>query len=362
MFSILNSQKNPLFKFSYKRIIILFILAISIYFFIPKLVGFKEGLKLLRDVKPIYLVLGILGEAISYTGAALLLRLVIKKMKYHNLSFLDLIRMGTIGAFAIHFFPVSGAGEATINYYLLRAKEVSAGDALFVFIIRSIFFYIAFFLIFALGLIIIPIHPHLTFNQKVVSIILFIIVVSFTLWVKHMYQRKDRFWSAGYKILGTINFFSQKIFKKRAFGPETCEIIISDIFDGFRDFSRDRQKWLPGTSFGMIYWLGDMLCLFFSLMAFGYVVNPGVLIFAYCVATLAGLISFIPGGIGIVEGTMSLTLIGLGVPSTVAVFAVLLYRLLSFWLIMPVGFVSFFTLQGEISFNNRKKREKEMVQ
>lgn len=348
MFESLNPKNHVLLKFSYKRLIILILVALGIYFLIPKLVGFKEGVKLIKQVKPIYLFLCILAEVISYTGAAFLLKLVLKKLKY-QLRFLDLIRMGTIGAFAIHFFPVSGVGGAAVNYYFLRAKKISQGDALFVFIIRSIFLYVAFFVLFALGLAVIPIHPQLSINQKIVSLILFVVVISMTLWTRHLYRNKDKFWSVGYKFLGTINWLSEKIFKKPIFSPETCEIVVSGIHDGFRTFSKKREDWFPATGWSAVYWVGDMLCLFFALLAFGYLVHPGVLIFAYCLATLIALLSFIPGGVGILEATLGLTLISLGVPVSVAFFSVLLYRFFSFWLLMPVGFVSFLTLQSEIA-------------
>ena len=351
MINSLKVSNHKIIKFSYKRLIILILVAIGIYFLIPKLVGVKEEMKLLSQVKLIYIVLGILGEVISYTAAAFLLRLVIIRLKYH-LRFKDLIRMSTVGTFALHFFPISGAGESTVNYYLLRAQKVSSGDALFVFIIRGIFLYLAFFLLFAAGLIITPIHPNLTLNQKIISIVLFVVIIFTTFWVRYLYHNKDRFWSVGYKFLGTINYLSRKLFKKSVFSAETVEIIISDIYEGFHKFSQKREDWLPAIGWGTIYWLADMLCLFFSLLAFGYLVHPGVLIFAYCLATLLGLVSFIPGGVGVVEGTMSLTLISLGVPAGLALFAVLLFRLLSFWLIMPVGLVSFLTLQAEISNNN----------
>ena len=353
MLNSLKISNHKILKFSYKRLIILILVALGIYFLIPKLVGVKEEVKLLSQVKPIYIFLGVMGEVISYTAAAFLLRLVINRLKY-NLKFRDLVRISTVGTFALHFFPISGAGEATINYYLLRAKKVSSGDALFVFIIRGIFLYLAFFLLFAIGLIITPIHPNLTLNQKIISIILFAVIIFMTFWVRYLYHNHDRFWSVGYKFLGTINFLSRKLFKKALFSAETVEIIVSDIYAGFRKFSQKREDWLPAIGWGSIYWLADMSCLFFSLLAFGYLIHPGVLIFAYCLATLLGLASFIPGGVGVVEGTMSLTLISLGIPASLALFAVLLFRLLSFWLIMLVGLVSFLTIQAEIYADNKK--------
>jgi uncharacterized protein (TIRG00374 family) len=346
-------QNHKILKFSYKRLIILILVAIGIYFLIPRLIGFKQGLDLIHKVKPIYIIIGILGQVVSYSGATLLLKLILKKLKY-KLKFLELFRISSIGAFAIHFFPLGGAGEAAFNYYIFTNKDVSAGDILFMFIIRSIITYLGFFVVFALGLIIAPTHTYLTFNQKIISIILFVIIVVMTLWVRYLFRHREKFWSVGRKILNFVNWIGRTFARKRWFTPEKIDIAIKDLHDGFNVFSKENRKdWYPATGFAAIYWIGDMFTLYFSLLAFGYLINPGVLIFAYCIATLAGLLSFIPGGLGVIEGVMSLTLISLGVKADIAVYSVLLYRLISFWLLMPVGFVSFLTLQKEISDDSK---------
>jgi len=353
MIENLSVKNQKIFKFSYTRLIILILVALGIYLLIPKLVGLKEGIKLLHQVKAIYIILGILGQLISYTGAAWLLKLILKRLHY-RLKFSELIRISSIGAFAIHFFPLAGAGEAAINYYILRNKDVSAGDTLFTFIIRSLLTYLGFFLFFALGLLITPIHPHLTINQKIVSIILFIMIVSMTFWVRYLFQHREKFWRAGRGLLRAIDWLSRKILRKKVFTQEKIELVVSDVYEGFRVFSQKKGDWLPATGYAAIYWLGDIWTLFFALLAFGYLINPGIMIVAYCLATLAGLLSFIPGGLGVLEGVMSLTLISMGVPATIALFSVLLYRLISFWLLMPAGFVSFLTLQSEITNNNQQ--------
>jgi uncharacterized protein (TIRG00374 family) len=51
-----------------------------------------------------------------------------------------------------------------------------------------------------------------------------------------------------------------------------------------------------------------------------------------------GKISFLPGGLGIVEGTMTALYGGLGVPATVTVVVVIAYRLISFWIPTVLGF------------------------
>lgn len=76
----------------------------------------------------------------------------------------------------------------------------------------------------------------------------------------------------------------------------------------------------------------DMLTLAFLFMAAGHGVHIAVLVAGYGVPQLLGKLTFILGGIGVVEATMIGLYNTLGVPQPVAVVVVLAYRLLSFWL------------------------------
>lgn len=46
----------------------------------------------------------------------------------------------------------------------------------------------------------------------------------------------------------------------------------------------------------------------------------------------------LPGGVGVVEGTMAALYSGLGVQSSIMVVVILVYRMFSFWLPTLVGF------------------------
>jgi len=81
----------------------------------------------------------------------------------------------------------------------------------------------------------------------------------------------------------------------------------------------------------------DMLTLYFLFLAAGHPVNPGVLLAGYGLPLLLGKVSFLPGGVGIVEATMAALYDGLGVPDGVTVVIILIYRFLSFWLPLLVG-------------------------
>jgi uncharacterized protein (TIRG00374 family) len=63
---------------------------------------------------------------------------------------------------------------------------------------------------------------------------------------------------------------------------------------------------------------------------------------SFCTASLLGLLPFTPGGLGFVEAGLTGTLALAGVAAPDAVLATLVFRLVSFWLPLPVGVAALF--------------------
>jgi len=80
--------------------------------------------------------------------------------------------------------------------------------------------------------------------------------------------------------------------------------------------------------------LGSLFCLF---RAFHQPVSFGVLVAGYAIGTLFLNVSPIPQGIGVVEGTMTLVFVSLGVSTSVALVATLAFRGLGVWLPLLAG-------------------------
>jgi glycosyltransferase 2 family protein len=83
------------------------------------------------------------------------------------------------------------------------------------------------------------------------------------------------------------------------------------------------------------------------LEAFGASPPLAHVVATYLVATVVGTVSPTPGGVGAFEATVAAGLTGLGVQASAAVPAVLAFRLLTFWLPIPVGAVLFGVLRHE---------------
>jgi uncharacterized protein (TIRG00374 family) len=92
-------------------------------------------------------------------------------------------------------------------------------------------------------------------------------------------------------------------------------------------------------------WLLDAACLWVFLWSFGSIISPIDLLVAYGLANVIAAIPITPGGLGVVEGVLISTLVGFGVPHSQAILAVLAYRLVNFWIPIPVGGAAYASLQ-----------------
>lgn len=90
----------------------------------------------------------------------------------------------------------------------------------------------------------------------------------------------------------------------------------------------------------------DVATLWVCFLAFHFAISPGILLTGYgLVLGLSGLAA-LPGGLGLVDVSLAGIFARLGIPGAVAVAAALSYRLLAFWLVRFVGFVSWQILEA----------------
>jgi len=344
----MNQEKaNGLFqiKFNLKSLIVIVLLGIGLYFLFPKIIGIPQALKLLVQVNKGYLGLAIGAEIASYIGAATLLGVILIRLGY-KVRFWDRFRIGSIASFAIHFFPVGSFGEGAVDYYFLRKRNVETGSILLMFVLRLIFTYASFLLIFLVGLALVPTAPMLKFSPKLISLILFALVFGGVLYMFYLYQHKERFYKLWRRFARFTDAFLSKIRGKEITPVEEDEVF-EDIYKGMGLFSKKKRASVFAFLAAALYWLGDITCFYFVFLGFGYHISWGILIFGYGIASLVGMISFIPGGLGVTEGSLGLLYSGLGVPSGIALISILVFRLFSFWIWIPFGLYSFISLTRE---------------
>lgn len=104
-----------------------------------------------------------------------------------------------------------------------------------------------------------------------------------------------------------------------------------------RRYQPSGLQWARSFVMSFANWGFDLACLVFSIRALSSKVPwPGVLV-AYVLAKVAGMLPITPGGIGVVEAGLTGLLVVYGMSARTAWGATLLYRFLSFWVLLPIG-------------------------
>lgn len=113
------------------------------------------------------------------------------------------------------------------------------------------------------------------------------------------------------------------------------------LADLLRMLERDRSRLRMVVVLAAANWLLDAAALWIMLSAFGH--RPGVvgLLVAYGLANVMAAVPVSPGGLGVIEAILIPTLVGFGTPRAEASIGVVAYRLINFWLPIPVGAASY---------------------
>jgi uncharacterized protein (TIRG00374 family) len=104
-----------------------------------------------------------------------------------------------------------------------------------------------------------------------------------------------------------------------------------------------RRGWAFAFFMATLNWVANIACLALALLATRSPVPWSGLILAWSVGVGAGSFGITPGGLGLVEAALAGALIAAGVPTPQAVAAVLVYRLISFWLVDALGWALYVT-------------------
>ncbi|MHB8671894.1 MAG: lysylphosphatidylglycerol synthase transmembrane domain-containing protein, partial [Acidimicrobiales bacterium] len=141
---------------------------------------------------------------------------------------------------------------------------------------------------------------------------------------------------------------SQRLVHRPRGDPRT---IVSDIEAQLLAVTPRRHDWLVSLALAILNWLWDASCLAMSFLAIGNAVPWRALLLAYGAAQLAANLPITPGGLGVVEGSLTIALVAYGGGRVGSVAAVLLYRIISFWGLLVVGWI----VLGALSWSNSRR-------
>jgi uncharacterized protein (TIRG00374 family) len=121
---------------------------------------------------------------------------------------------------------------------------------------------------------------------------------------------------------------------------ERVRSLFAGVVPRMLDVVQQPKKLLSGIGGMLLMTLAFVMCLDASLRAFGEEMNYSTIAVVYLTANALGSAAPTPGGLGAVEAALYTALTAFQVPPSAALPAVLLFRLMTFWLPVLPGWLA----------------------
>lgn len=230
-----------------------------------------------------------------------------------------------------HVFP--SGGVSGFSYFSIRMKQlgVSTGKATLVQTMKFILLFVTFEILLVFGLICLALGGSANGFILLVGGSIATLLLVATIGSAFLISDERRINSFFTYITRFINRTIHVVRKKH---PETISIervqaTFKDLHENYLILKSDYRQLIGPAVCGFLANLTEVLAIYVVYIAFGHWVNPGAVILAYAVANFAGLISVLPGGVGIYEALMTGTLAAAGVPAAVSIPVTVMYRVLN---------------------------------
>jgi uncharacterized protein (TIRG00374 family) len=287
----------------------------------------------LEDLRWWWVVVAVAAEAVSYLALASLQRRLLRAGGV-TVPMRPMTGIALAGNAISNSLPGGVAFYAAYNYRQYRrfgADEVLAGWTLIAF---NAVTFVSLSVISLLGLAM-ALSAGNTFDlvEEIlgIAIVAGLIVV---LWT-------ERVWLLFH--LTRLVALSQRLFHHPS-RDRTAGEIVHGWVDRMGAITPSRRNWARAMVMGFANWIADCACLVLAFMSVGAGVPWRGLLLAYGAGQLATALPITPGGLGVVEGSITVALVTFGGGQASTVAAVLIYRLISFWLLLPVGWGSWLAL------------------
>jgi len=295
--------------------------------------GLGEVRHLVTEARPGWVALAIAFEALSCVSYVLMFRPVFCQSMPWRTSWeigLSELGMGSI-------VPASGAGGLALGAWILReggmpGEQIARRSVAF-FLIKSSVNFVAVAVLgtlMAVGLLGPDLSPWLTAAPAAGALL----VIAAVLLVPR---------------LGPGAPVAPDARRARRLLYEARRALIGGTSEAVR-IVRSRNLLVITGAIG--YWAWDNAVLWAAFHAFGQSPPLTVILMGYLIGQLGGLLP-LPGGLGGIDGGLIGALIVFGTPAAVTAAAVLLYRVILFWLPLLAGTVAFISLRRGLNRPDR---------
>jgi hypothetical protein len=302
------------------------------YLVLPQFASARNSLHLLALLNPFLVVLAVSLEMAAIYAYVELTRAVLYP---YAPSRFNILRVNLAGLAISHVVPGGAAPSGALAYRIFSELDVpkdtsafglaaqGAGSA----VVLNILFWIALVVSIPLN----GINPGYGF-AALAGVFLLLAFFGTVFLITRGQKRADAWLRVAARHIPRLN-------------PDKISLVLVKVAERISLLINSRRTLWTAFTWASLNWILDAACLWVFLWSFGTKISPIDLLVAYGLANVLAAIPVTPAGLGVVEGVLIPTLVGFGVPHSQAILAVLAYRLVNFWIPIPIGGAAYASLQ-----------------
>ncbi len=301
------------------------------YLVVPQFASARKSLHLLATVNPVLVTVAVLLEISAIYAYMHLTRAVLYP---HAPGKFNVLRVNLAGLAISHVVPGGTAPAGALSYRIFNELGVPKETNAFGLAVQGSGSALVLNMIFWFALVIsIPLRGfNPAYGFAALAGVFLLAAFSGTILLITRGQRQAANW---------LNWLARHIPK---LDPDRVTALLAKVAARITMLLNNRRALWAAFTWASLNWLLDAACLWVFLWSFGHVISPIDLLVAYGLANILAAIPITPSGLGIIEGVLIPTLVGFGVPHSQAIVAVLTYRLVNFWIPIPIGGLSYASL------------------
>jgi uncharacterized protein (TIRG00374 family) len=324
-----------------QTVVVVLLLLGGIYFLFPKLVGLGDALSHLDDADPLWIAIAVVINVAAYATYIALFKAVVGGDAL-RLTWLETYEINMAGVAGTLLFSAGGAGGVAVTYWALRKAGMNRRDVarrMVAFVSLHYLFYpialILFGILLRTGVMNGKDSVELTIVPAAVAGLLLILGALITLIPTDLEDRLRPYAHSerSQHLLGVMG----KI-------PATLGEGFRFAVGLFAHPSRGGLAVLGAAGF----WAFSIGVLWACFHAFGVHVPLAVVVQGYFLGMVANLFPLAPAGVGAVDAGMIGAFVLFGIPEETVFPAILIFRLVSFWMPIPPGILAFFQLRNTV--------------
>ena len=332
---------------------VLFVVSASafLYFVLPQLTDLKDSGERVGEGNKWWLAAALVFTLGSFGGYVMMFQGVFVRAA-SRVDWRASYQITMAGLAATRLFAAGGAGGIALTAWALRRSGMprrKVADKTLAFLILTYAVYMAALVICGFGLYLDLLPGPAPFAITVVPALAALIVIALALGLSRvppdLQRRLEGFARRGGRLA--------RIAQRLANAPAAFSAGMREAMCHVRE--RD-----PALLGAVAYWGFNIAVLWACFHAFGEPPALGVIIMGYFVGFLGNLLP-LPGGIGGVDGGMIGAFAAFGVPISLVVPAVLVYRIFTFWLPTIPGAIAYFQLRRTVARWREERRACEVA-